>query len=165
MDADELTSLLRPGHQQTLVHRMAPLNETERRRLAPTIRKQSSWSFSGKHDDTALALAVLGLLGGVRQIARAMPTHGYDDRLLETYGVRVLRDRAPHWLPDLPEALLAEDWSPWWRLVRAMVREGLVPVPDAPAYAARMPTGVCGWRGHVLQELRADPSFLAGGPA
>ena len=92
MDADELTSLLRPGHHRTLVHRMSALNETERRRLAPTIRKQSSWSFTGKHDDTALALAVLGLLGGVRQIARAMPTHGFDDRLVEAHGVQVLRD-------------------------------------------------------------------------
>ena len=160
MDADELTSLLKPGHQQTLVHRLGQLNEAERKKLAPQLRKWMGWTFRDKFDRNSLRLAAFGCLGGVRQIATNVDFWDLD-RALVPLAVQVLRDRSPHWLPALPEALLGVGRHSWWPTVRALVREGLIETPSVPDYLLGMVVGVKEFHEPVISALRRDPDLLS----
>jgi len=159
VDADELTALLQPGHWHTLTHRLAPLTEAERKKLAPTLRKLTAWDSVRQCDQDALLLAALGTFGGHRQVAKAFPFTSFDRRQLGL-AVQVLRDRRPHWLPELPGALVKAGQVSWWPLVRALVRDGLVELPSEPEYVLGMPNGLTDWQSLVLDALRADPGLL-----
>ena len=138
MDVDELTGLFGPGHERTLVHRLSGLTEAQRKKLAPAVRGVVRDRYIGDANRSVL-LAALGTLGGARQVANAL-SFSWRPQDPADLAVRVLRDRDPHWLPRLPEALLGEASN--WPLVRALVREGLVGRPDQPEYLVFMVNGV-----------------------
>ncbi|RYP85891.1 hypothetical protein EKO23_11335 [Nocardioides guangzhouensis] len=149
MDADELIAMFGSEHRHTLVDRLAPLTEVERKKLAPAVRAWGKENYPDRTSRAGFFLAALGTLGGPRQVATAFsffwgPDHGQVD-----LAIRVLRDRQPHWLPELPDALLAESSN--WPLVRALVREGL---------AAR-PAESADYLLHLVHGVRADPRWDA----
>lgn len=161
MDAEHLTSLLAPNHQRTLVKQLGQLNEAQRKKLAPVVRKAAEWGASQQHDAVSLALAVLGTLGGARQAASALPWGAErSDQEFVSLAIQVLRDRAPHWLPMLPQALLREASGVWWQLVRALVREGLATRPEEPEYFTSMPYGAAPLNRPVVESLRQDAGLL-----
>lgn len=140
MDARELSDLVAHGQIDTLVHRLAPLNEKERKALVPGLKELLDWRNRKDYPAYPLLLAVLGCYGGERQVARGLEwLWQYDDA--DGWAAQVLRDRAPHWLPKLPGALLATETT-HWRLVRRLVREGLVAMPEEPEYLIGMVWGV-----------------------
>jgi hypothetical protein len=157
VDADELRDLLKPGHQETLVHRLAPLTEAQRKTLAPTVRSANAWGSRKQYDDSSLAIASLATLGGPKQVVNAA-SWWMLERASIPRAVRALRDRAPHWLTPLAEVLLTQNDG--WSLVRALVRGGLVERPESEAYARTMAFGLVGARGPILDALRADPGLL-----
>lgn len=164
MDAAELRRRVESGERSQLVRGLAPLSEKDRKALAPGIREWSSAPHRDL-DQTSMAIAIVGCLTGIRQVAS-----GLQWLWLEAGGephiVQTLRDRQPAWLTDLPAALLANESSrSAWRLVRACVREGLVEPPDDPEYASAMPIGLMmpSWLRddtRVYDRLLEDPGLL-----
>ncbi|HET7689751.1 MAG TPA: DUF6493 family protein [Nocardioidaceae bacterium] len=165
MDARELSDLVAHGQVDTLVHRLAPLNEKERKLLVPGVKQMLDYRNRSQYPEWPLAVAVLGTIGGERQVARALENM-WNLHVLGDHGVRVLRDRSPHWLPKLPGALLASE-ARHWNLVRQLVREGVVEMPDEPEYLIWMVWGVVApnaFQAHqgcaARDGLLADPGLL-----
>lgn len=172
MLAEELEPMLTPRRREYLTIRLAPLSQKQRKALSAEVRRCSDYRVRRSLDDSALVLAVLGCLTGVRQVAGALRWLRLD-RDAEPLAAQVLRDRSPHWLPGLPAALLAGNGTrlSCWRLIRALVREGLVPMPDDPAYVTAMPNSLVPFplrfsTGRQLPSVRemllADPGLLEG---
>jgi hypothetical protein len=165
--ADRVLELMADDQRlQELTAALAELTDKQRRALSGRVREQAE-RFSDERQ--ARALAVLGCVTGVRQVASALwflELHPASEQL----AVEVLRARQPHWLPDLPAALLVgkETNARAFRLIRALVRAGLVERPDFPEYALSMVWGLDvgrGWEEHqlgpsVLECLRADSGLL-----
>jgi uncharacterized protein DUF6493 len=72
--------------------------------------------------------------------------------------VEVLRNRAPERLVPIVEYLL-DDLGGWaWRVVRPLVREGIVPRPDRPSYTLALLMGA-NYKG-AAELMADDPSLL-----
>ncbi len=69
MLAEELEPMLTPRRREYLTIRLAPLTEKQRKALSAEVRRCSDYRVRRSLDDSALALAVLGCLTGVRQVA------------------------------------------------------------------------------------------------
>lgn len=153
-------------HLQALSTTLAQLNDKQRRALSGRVREHAEQFSSERQGRT---LAVLGCVTGVRQVASALWFADLEPQT-ENLAVEVLRARHPHWLADLPAALLVgkETNARTFRLIRALMRARLVERPAFPEYAVSMPGGLDvgrGWEEHdlgppVLDCLRADPGLL-----
>lgn len=164
---EEVLSLVTSdAHLQRLAGLLCGLNEKQRRALSGPVAKHAEAVWLDHGNQNAPALAVLGCVTGVRQVAARLEWLELSPEGEELAG-EVLRARQPHWLSSLPEALLAgKDRRPQgFRLVRALVRAGLVDRPELPEYVLLMVRGL--EQGHgwgegptVLDHLRADPGLL-----
>src|SRR5690606_22537575 len=110
---------------------------------------------------SAGASAALMCVGTYSELSNApiwMVPHG-------TNAHEILVDRRPEWLAQWAAYLLNDDnyWHDW-RLVRRLVRAGLIPKPDHPNYVLGMISGVTQWvdgsRPTVQQWLDEDPELL-----
>ena len=112
-------------------------------------------------------LAVLGTAPGARRAADDLAILRLSDDE-EALAVEVLAERRPAWLPALAAALVEPgSWRDWgWRVVRGLVRRGVMPRPDDPHHVEAMVYRLVPWnreehRVHtVLDGLRADPGLL-----
>ncbi len=167
--AEQVLSLLTSDrHLQDLVEVLGSLDDKQRRALSGPVRRHADATGWGKPQNAA-ALAVLGCVTGVRQAASALEWLSLDPHA-EPLAVQVLRTRQPHWLAELPAALLVgkERMPRSARLVRALVREGLIAYPDFPEYPLALVRGLDVSHGHkdedlglsVLDALTADPGLL-----
>jgi hypothetical protein len=151
-----------PDRLDELVTALAELEEGGRRKASSRVRSMAE-RIRWNDDQRAVALAVLGCVAGLRQVAVALD----DARLppdIAPLAVRVLTDRQPPWLADLPAALLVrpETRAEHFCLVRALVREGAVARPDFPEYLESMVWGLALNlpSSTVLDQLRSDPRLL-----
>ena len=157
------------GPVEELVAFLSDLTPAQRAGLSAPVAQLAEKQLSTRDEvrRPAVALAVLGCGGGVRQVADGLglaPVHpGH-----ESAAAQVLADRAPHWLADLPAALLRRRsaYAPnHVRLIRALVRRGLVQAPRSAEYAQELATGLNdysppGLPRAVLEALRTDPGIL-----
>jgi hypothetical protein len=151
-----------PDRLDELVTALAEIDESGRRKVSTRVRSMAE-RIRWNDDQRAVALAVLGCVTGLRQVAAALD----DVRLppeIAPLAVRVLTDRQPPWLGDLPAALLVqpETRAEHFHLVRALVREGAVARPDFPEYLESMVWGLALDlpSSSVLDRLRSDPRLL-----
>ena len=104
------------------------------------LAAEDQFDRDGVEQMLTFGLAVLGCVTGLRAAREALDAAPLP-RGTEAAGARVLRHRAPSWLPGLPGALFRRP-HPYAavhvRLVRALVRAGLVPPPDHPQYAEQL---------------------------
>jgi uncharacterized protein DUF6493 len=115
--------------------------EAERRAVNAKVRalRHPGRGFSGPL--SALGVAVLGTAAGARQAAQVLGDVMVDPWVDQA--VEVLRDRNPPWLAELPRPLLTgSEFRNNWRLVRGLVRAGLVARPDVPEYVTKMPNAL-----------------------
>lgn len=154
--------LAAPGAADELADVLGTLTEKERRLLSGPVRAAAG--RVGWRPDLGLACAVLGTVTGVRQVATALESVPVPAGS-EATAVRVLADRRPPWLGELPAALLrTEGRAVHARLLRALVVAGEVQPLDGPEYAEALARGL-GWgvlrsEHSVLADLRADPGLL-----
>jgi hypothetical protein len=155
--AEALEAAVRSGDEATVRTLLADRPEGERAELQATAR----------------ALAAEAVKGGIDAVGRLGPV------LLSAYGVlpvsdirrlgwrsshlpkgleEVLRRRSPERLGPIVEYLLDEVGGPAWRVVRPLVRDGVVPRPDRPSYTISMLAGTR--YGSVVEVLAADPELL-----
>lgn len=156
-------------HLQALTDVLCSLQEKQRRALSGSVRDHADKAWLGPQPQNAIALAVLGCVIGVRQVVAKFEWLHLEPHA-EPLAVDVLRHRDPAWLPDLPAALLVgkERIPRSARLVRALVREGLVEPPEFPEYALALVRALDVGRGFrdedlgpsVLDTLRADAGLI-----
>lgn len=151
-----------PDRLDDLVSALAELDESGRRKISTRVRSMAE-RIRWNDDQRAVALAILGCVTGLRQVTAALD----DARLppeIAPLAVRVLTNRQPAWLGDLPAALLVqrETRAEHFPLVRALVREGAVARPDFPEYLESMVWGLALDlpSSTVLDQLRSDPRLL-----
>ena len=166
MDADDLAPFLAPsGDLGALVSFLGNLNNKQRKELSSTAREAARFAVIRNADPSAAALALLGCASGARQVASGLRWLPIGSEVLPL-AIRVLRDRRPSWLDDLPKALLESRAlvSQPRQLVRALVRAELVRAPDDPAYHAGLAQGLVPafGAGSVLEALESDPGILDG---
>lgn len=155
-------------HLADLTQLLVGLDEKQRKALSGPVRKAAERTGPGRAGQAAAAVAVLGCVTGVRQVASALEWLSLDGAAgAEAAMVEVTEARRPHWLPDLPEALLAgRERTPYsFRVVRALVRAGVLPPPTLPEYPRTMVRGLVGWGGwqggpSVLDRFREDLGLL-----
>lgn len=105
----------------------------------------------------AVGIAALGVAQNTAQALRAVNEGNISDVTEQAYAV--LAERRPGWLADFSRR--AVDGQDGWLIVRALVRAGLVPTPDVPAYITRLPLALNSWHGTTLRDtLLADPGLL-----
>ena len=163
--ADAVLELLgAPDRLDELVTALARLDESARRRISTRVRSLAE-RIRWNDDPRAVALAVLGCVTGLRQVAAALDGAPLPPDSAPL-AVQVLSDRRPPWLADLPAALLVhrETRAEHFTLVRALVRAGVVARPDFPEYLESMVWGLARDlpSSTVLDRLRADPRLLEG---
>ncbi len=156
-------------HLKALTQVLCGLQEKQRRALSGRVRDHADRVWLGQQPQNAAALAVLGCVTGVRQVAAKVEWLHLDPHA-EPMAVQILRHRDPPWLPELPAALVVgkERVPRSARLVRALVREGLLPRPEFPEYSLALARGLDTARGFrdedlvwsVLDALRADPGLI-----
>jgi hypothetical protein len=164
---DDVLGLLGDNQNMArLVELLGGLDDKQRKKLSGPIQKHVEAHWLDRDGRSAAAVAVLGCVTGVRQVAARLDWVSVDHHS-ETAAVEVLRARQPHWLSALPEALLVgRERSPSsYRLVRALVREGMVESPEFPEYPLLMIHGVRAgdsWMDgpSVVDCLRTDPGLL-----
>jgi hypothetical protein len=160
----DLEPYLAPGSDLiVLVELLSSLNDKERKALSGPVRKAAEYGSGFRSNQSALVLLLLGCATGARQVANGIQRLTFDDDVLP-HAVRVLRDRNPAWLAELPNALLDSrdlSWRPR-RLIRQLVRTGLVSPPTHPNYHQGLVRGLLAWpdRRSVLQALEEDPGLL-----
>jgi hypothetical protein len=150
MSPEELIELVKNGPTEKLVAGLAPLTESERKKLSQTavnLRKEL-WipNVSFVRDETRptvfrLKLALLGV-GPQSEVQRVQPLHvanflhGVDyDR---DFVFQVLRDRKPDWIAQwVNKEFEDQDSYPDWRLVQKLIREGVCPKPSSEAYVLK----------------------------
>ena len=141
------------------------LTQSQRKALSGEVGTRTETAWLGEDGHNAAAFAVLGCVTGLRQVVSRLAWIAVDDEA-EPLAVEIVAARQPHWLPSLPEALLDQQQLPTsFRLVRALVRAGLVDQPEFPEYVHAMVRGLVGWPNWntgptVLDRLRADPGLL-----
>ena len=142
------------------------LDDKQRKALSGPVQKHAEATWLNREGQSASILAVLGCVTGVRQAAARLEWISLGDDA-EHLAVEVIAARQPHWLPSLPEALLVGRERPphGFRLVRALVRAGVVGRPTFPEYPLAMVRGLVGRHGWmdgptVLDRLRGDPGLL-----
>lgn len=149
MSPDELIDLVQNGPTEKLVAGLAPLTESERKKLSKTavnLRKEL-FPKSYVRDETwptvfRLKLALLGV-GPQSEVQRVGALHGINfmpDHLPydRDFVFQVLRDRKPEWIGQwVNKEFEDKDSHPDWRLVRKLIREGVFPKPSSEAYVLK----------------------------
>jgi hypothetical protein len=154
------------AREEPVVWELRGLTEKQRKALIPAIAPRIPLDFSSTQAErtgTALAVAVFGLLPSPTAIARALRHADYHAHA--SHIADVLEDRAPAWLPKLPAALLKERWwqFPAVRVIRELVRRGLVASPDDDRYALHAIHALCDvWSAPASPNdaLTADPGLV-----
>ena len=144
-------------------------SEKERAAVRSKVMAEArkNWDFQGNR--AAAAIAALGVAGGAKQATEVLRILSLGDWTQKA--VEVLTERKPAWINDLPKALFAtESWGNPWRMIRALVRAGLIAKPDAPEYTTLMPHSLARdlvWRRgagpagqSIEQQLLEDPALL-----
>ena len=148
MSPDELIELVKNGPSEKLVAGLAPLTESERKKLSTTavnLRKEL-FPKSYVRDETwptviRLKVALLGV-GPQSEVQRVHALHNANfwpepnnDR---DFVFQVLRDRKPDWIAQwVNKEFEDKDSYPDWRLVRKLIREGVCPKPSSEAYVLK----------------------------
>lgn len=161
MNVDELAELLVNGHRTHVLSGLLGLSDRERKDLGPKTRR---WLTHGNMAKTTprQALAVLATAGGARQ-AMLVANHLYNwDQEFIDDAVTLLQQRAPSWLPDLVQHLLDDEGVFNWRLVRRLVRAGVVAAPEHPEYYRRTVFAVNNRLSRVplVEVLQDDPELI-----
>ncbi|MBM3678124.1 MAG: hypothetical protein FJW96_09620, partial [Actinobacteria bacterium] len=123
-----------------VVELIAEAPERVRRQARPSVIRELSELVGGSEPDPTAALVLLGLAtpAQLRQLVwlsnalAGCPEHA----------IAVLQARGEGFAPALLEQLLKADDGREWPLVRALIRTGLAPRPDGPAYLAQMVLGL-----------------------
>ena len=169
--SDELGAILEAGDVDKCVAFFRGLPEKERRALAPQclawhreIRKHdyietspNTWQGNPLGPAAHAAVFCTGTFSELTKIPTWILPRG--DRAFE-----MLADRRPPWLEQWARHLLdgGRYWQDW-RLVRRLVREGLISKPDHPNYILGMISGINQWAGRevsVRERLLEDPALL-----
>ncbi len=185
---ERLRDLILRAEIEPVAELLAPLEEKDRQRLSGPVWKLQRALERGDEveppsDSPIWARVRKELLGAPMEVLSAAQlavlgvcpmsrVRGLRFWFLEPKGrrtlIRILRDRRPEWLGDWVEHVLQlEDGPPIdWSTIRDLVREGLCPRPESPAYvqlmARRMVSG--GW-GQTFdrpldERLLDDPALL-----
>lgn len=172
---EKLQKLLeKPETQKQVIRLLAPLDETQRKAIAPHcvawLRKQRKNDLIEDPPGTfrrnplmrsaEVAVFCVSGLTDIKKLGRLSLPDG--EVLLE-----ILKLRKPKWADQIADMLLEGTYY-WgsWRTVREMVKLKLCPKPNNTRYYTGMITGLCGWRWGgqdrktALAALRADPSLL-----
>jgi Family of unknown function (DUF6493) len=170
--SEELKAILEAGDVDACLALFRGLPEKERRVLAPQclawhreIRKNdfietapNTWQGNPLGPAAHVAVFCTGTLSELVKIPRWVLPRG--DRAFD-----ILADRRPPWLEPWTRHLLDGNryWQDW-RLVRRLVREGLIKKPEHPNYILGMISGINQWTGRettVRERLLEDPALLA----
>ncbi|WP_020580140.1 DUF6493 family protein [Actinopolymorpha alba] len=138
--AEQVIDAVRRDDGATVVSLLAGRTEKERAAVARAVKEYYRRPlFYLERANAPFALAVLGAVSRATQVSRLLDWSGLSD-VSVTMAVRVLTDRNPAWIADLPAALLnaRRHGGGWWRLVRQLVRQGVVSAPDEPNYTLHM---------------------------
>ncbi|TAJ99913.1 MAG: hypothetical protein EPO36_10415 [Chloroflexota bacterium] len=135
---------------------LAELSEAERAELVPVARRLvagvAKRGIDGLGSLGPALMAAYGILT-VTDIRRL----GWRSNHISAGLEDVLRRRSPERLGPIVEFLLDEVGGRAWRVVRPLVRDGVVARPDRPSYTIAM---LAGTRYRSLAELRADDPWL-----
>lgn len=137
------------------------LPESRRRVLNKAIQQRVRDTYD--HRQTALGVAALGLAQGAEQAARALGHVDLGDQA--ALAARVLAERTPPWLEAFSRKALGgrRALRGGWRIVRALIRSGLVPKPHVPEYITFMPHALGGTFAAdptIREALLTDPDLL-----
>ena len=167
--------LEKPDSQKQIIELLAPLDEAQRKALAPhciswlQIQKRTDFiedppgnfrRWNPLNGPIEVAAFCVASLTNIKKLGRRSLPSG--DAVVE-----ILKVRKPDWADQIAEILLEVSYY-WgsWRTVREMVKQKLCPKPKNTRYYTGMITGLCGWRWGgedrqtALAGLRADPSLL-----
>lgn len=147
MTGDDVEALCRTAAgREELVERLRALDEEERAGLARAVASIVHFDRREEFDGAAVAIAAIGVLSDVHQIA----VYGVHFREIaidaESLLVRTLVDRSPRWERKFVTQLLADDWGSW-RLAWRLVREGRIPMPESPDFLIGAVSGLAGPHG------------------
>jgi len=117
------------------------MSEAERRRLAPRCLQLLKQVKKGEKNVVAAEAAVLAtgtfteLKGISWRVARE-----------QDLAFAIVSDRRPEWTAAWADKLLQESYY-WfhWKLLRRLIRAGLIPKPTSPNYILAMIGGLLGW--------------------
>jgi hypothetical protein len=165
---ERLLALCRsPEDWAALADALRPLPEAQRAELAEPATWLTQLDRSARpradFDDSAVAIAALGVLTDLHQIA----IYGFYFRTVaheaEPYLLQVVRDWRPRWLGRLVKELLRDRWEVW-RPAYLLVREGLVERPTSVGFLTASVFGLVGAPTSgprtVAQALREEPELL-----
>ncbi len=160
---EDLESAIERNDVGAVVDQLKGATEAERKAVSREVLELGKKHRDFRGGRAAAGIAVLGTVGAVRQVREVLWGVAIADWVPEA--VIVLSDRSPSWRADVADAVLARGNALGsWRLVRGMVRAGLVPKPNLPAYTTMMPHALVtpsvqmGWS--VETQLVNDPGLL-----
>ncbi len=164
MDRDGLVALLADRtSRDDVLSGLLSLDVKERKALGPMTRGWLTQGTRVKVSEPRQALAVLATAEGHRQAA-LVATHVYFwDPDLVADATALLTTRAPAWLPRFVDALLDDDDTIAWRLVRSLVRAGAVARPERPEYFSGTVRALPDYgpdRRPLVEDLAEDPGLL-----
>lgn len=139
------------------------LSEAERKKAAPRMAelcKELSWTswlnlsaseFERRKAQSGAAVVALLGTGSLAQWKRLRNIHSEHS----PYGV--LADRKPQWLAEWAESMFAREGAPYFKEIRQLIREGVMPRPASDDYIRAF----VGWLHEPLENLvRREPEVL-----
>ena len=138
LDTVLLAQLTAPGAPpEPLLEATRGMSERHRKALARWVAEEFNRRYLvwRPEDDTALVAAAFALLPTAPALARTVAMTRYQGPI--SVLVDVLSERSPRWLPELGEKLCTSgiERFPSFRLVRELVRRGVIDSPTAYWYA------------------------------
>jgi hypothetical protein len=149
MTPEELTEFIHRGPTEGLVAALAPLTESDRKKLSKTVielRKTLPASelgvpfvhqLSPKAQRLRLALLALGPWGEAQRVRVFHVAPNWRKESL-TALFQILHDRKPEWIEKWVERELDERQAMSWSFVRRLIRAGLCPRPHSDNYILKM---------------------------
>jgi uncharacterized protein DUF6493 len=171
MNIQDLEAAIRTGEAERCRELLAGASDSERRAAAPAALKWHSAACGRRmgedppadlvfpptraEQERVYEAASVALLGTAT--LSELKRLGWKALMLADGAYAALADRRPDWLSDWADWALGErSWV--WPHVRRMVREGLMPCPQADAYVTAMLGHI--WPNDPLELLRNDPGLL-----
>ena len=166
-------SALQDGDAEGVITGLAPLAESERRRLAPQAaqwlkelkanaisRATKPWPY--RLDSQTLLRAARAMVVGTASLSelRKLGNWSTPD---EDVALRVMADRRPDWLAEWAAFVLENETTSWhtpFLLVRRLITEGLLPRPATSWYPLSMIYGLQRRDRELYQALKADRGLL-----
>jgi hypothetical protein len=160
---DEITAAIDAKDPVRLAAILRGVPESRRRALHKTIQERVRDTFDYRREHTALGVAALGVAQGPQQAARVLERIDLSDHA--QLAARVLAERQPHWLEGFSHKAISgrSALDGGWRIVRALVRAGVVPRPDLPEYITHISFALGGTYAAdptIRDGLLADPDLL-----